>query len=1575
MRKRYYQDTRGIRTNSDAMMFAACSSLDDLLGEEEWGYAAILLWKNNLKVFTKKDVQTAPYKQEHALYRAISMGLEFCTKNNLKKVEIIYDADGFIADKFPNPGSVDPVVREVSEVFPDGKAKTYWTNYFDADVARMMDAFRRNVDNAWLDSLDAEAIYVTLVKELARGIIEDEGLARDISTNYIYSAAEMKKVTFEKASLLESDTWVVRDMFDNGSTDVKKSERKTILDMVLERAESIKKNKMTVFHLLYGFASFCLMLDSDIMQEMELEEDEFSRIEYTKKRLLMQFDAEAVRMDLYKIKTMIPMYIEQFERDSTAVDDYERMIGTVRDWKAKDTYADEVIVLYMLNALLLDTKNFHPNGLNQAYLNFSKEVLLKKRIKPDTKEEENIEKIAKQSTMLYDTLSEKVFGQDVVIQKFVQGYINSKLAGNSRKGKPAASFLFAGPPGVGKTYLAKVASEVLHMPLKVLDMSEYPDEHSVWGLVGFEKSYKQAGPGRLTSFVSENPACILLIDEIEKAHVAAKMLFLQVLEGARLTDKFYNEEVNFENVIVIFTTNSGKELYEDNETADLSALSETEILDTLREDGSFPKELCSRFASGSIMMFNHLPSYYLADIVKSKMNEVTADMEKNYQLKISYDALLPELFLFQAGSNIDARVASGQSADFVKKVVVDFVKERVEKEGELKLDKLSIEINLDKENEEIYSRFVNKEEGIVLVVSDSGKFKSVTGKYNIVQATDENEMVQILRDNRIDAAIIDLSYKVSENIVASNALGVESVGMDCFETIHEKAPQIPVYVTWQETYGAEDRKAIMSKGARGFFVPGKDEKMYTKCINKILDQLNIQRNLELLKQKGERMGYKIRYRVEDSTGIIELYDMWLKTVGADDAALRRKAKKSKVFDFERPTMRFADIIGAEQAKRDFKHFINYMNNIEKYIMEGAEIPKGVLLYGPPGTGKTSLAKALAGECGALFLNTTGASIRNSQNPVDEIKDLFKIAYINAPAIIFIDEVDVIAKERTGYDNLTELMVNTLLTEMEGFSDKDPFKPVFVVAATNYGVDRQSARPGEVIIDPAFVRRFDNPVYVGLPSHEERKQYLQMLLKKKNYDGKISEGAIDYVVERTGGSSLAFMKRAISNLTNRAIDENKRITDDLLIETMETQLYGEKRENDEEYRLSVARHETGHAFVGFKTGREPKFITIVSRGHFGGYVSYGDGEDTHNLTKDDFLNYICQALAGRAAEMVYYGEKGINTGASGDLDHATKYALRMLCYFGMGNMGLVSLDPEHILETSKGAELLEEANKILEQQLERAIKLIRENKKAIDRVVEVLMDKSYIQGEQLISVLEESAQETELETIQENASQRIDQPKKWYVVINGRNPGIYTTWEACRAQVAGYRNAVYRSYISKEEALNAQRASQVGVKNIRDKKLLYHLIKLSDLKEIRLNGLLPEKELDGKKYVNFYFHAYAADAVEEQKNNPNETYAYLCISRELAAKWGCKVRIEDLQNKHVEVYDYETGFAKIDWKQMEQTGDSIAEQINVQCLSEEAISLSDVAFIYVPDEKSAAQAAEMCAEMAAISVNKRMFRKG
>ncbi len=1568
MRKRFSQNEEGIYTSAEAIVFIGCASIYDLLGEEDWGYSAIVFWDRDVKILTKNDVQSAPYEEEYALYNTIRMALSYCIKIGVKKVDIIYDSDTRLVDSLPISGSSEDIMRgreiiELSNLFINGDARLYMSTLERVDSRRVVDALRRNTDIGWLKQLETEALFLALVRELAWAVVEDPEQVYDLE-NIICAATDIKQIVIDESFPFEGDE------IDTISPKRAKfmDYQRTVLDFIFEIAQSIMKHKMTTHHLLYGYACFCLMTEQEICDELQIEKEACIKVSYVKNKMELLFALDSIKIDPHKLKDIIPLHIEELERDTVAAEDYNLAEKSAFAWKKEKSYADEVIAYAILNKILLDKQVFHPSGMNQVYLSGNKEILLEKgELGELAKKVTRLEEVAGKSKELYEVLTKKIYGQDFAIQKFVQGYVNSKMAGKSRKGKPAASYLFAGPPGVGKTYLAQLASKVLEMPIKIFDMSEYPDDESIYGLVGFDRTWKSSVPGALTTYVNEHPASIILIDEIEKAHRTVQMQFLQILEGARLYDKYYQKNVNFEHTIIIFTTNCGKNLYEHNEDTDLSILSQTEILDSLREDAAFPNELCSRFASGNIIMFNHLQPYYLVDIVRSEMDGVVSDMKDNYGLQITYDEFLPELFLFQAGSGVDARVASSQGAELIKNNVLDFIKDQVEKHNQLAVTRVSIEMKPDKADKDVYSYFVNEEVSNVLVVSESGRFQIKHPGINIMRASNENEMIQIIRENQISCVFIDLTYGAAGGeVIASNALGVDSVGMTCFDVVCEKAPQLPVYIIDQETYCAEDKKNILNHGARGLFSEGRD---HTECedhIRKLLEQLYVQKNLRLLRQKGQRISYKTRYWSKDGCGIIEFYDLSLRAVKVEDAALRRKAQKSKVFDFERPTLRFDDIIGAEQAKRDFRHFINYMHNIEKYVLEGADTPKGVLLYGPPGTGKTSLAKALAGECDALFLNTTGANIRNANNPVQEIQDLFKIAYNNAPAILFIDEIDVIAKERMGYDSGTELLVNTLLTEMEGFNDKDPFKPVFVVAATNYNVEHRTNRPGEVVIDPALVRRFDNPVYVGLPSREERKQYIHLLLKKKNYAEKISEVAIDYVAEHTGGRSLAFLKRAIANMTNRAIDENKEINDDLLTDTLETQLYGEKRENDEKYRLSVARHEAGHAYVAWKTGREPKFITIVSRGNFGGYVSYGDGEDIHNLTKEDFLNCICQSLAGRAAEMVYYGESGINTGAVSDLEHATKYAMRMLCYLGMGDLGLVSLDPEHILDSPKGAELLEEANKILEQQMERAIEFIREGRNAIDHIVDVLMDKSYIQGENLIATLEESEQ------VVDNPVTTKAKVKKWYVVINGRKPGIYTTWAECLAQVSGYSNAVYRSYTSEEEAKQAFGSSRIGVRNVRDKKLLYHLVKLSELETIVRNGLQPDKQIGGKKYLGFHFHAYSSEAVKEQKANPGENFVYLCISRQRACQMGYQILMEYAPDNREELFEYETGIAQIDWDKMEQIREEDSEQTNVQCVDEKVLDFDKVQFIYTPDERSAKQVSELCPKGVTVSVNKRMF---
>lgn len=1611
MEKGMYTDAEGmLHTDAEAVIFVACDIGKSVSGRE--------YQKIRLAMVQGNEVETAGrrcWSIAHGV-RAMEKAMEtlvfkFCRRKDLKCVDIVYELDEDVfSDKdiygYYKLQQSSNGMRTAYVISDDVKVRLHRKDTSEIDTERLLNAIYKGCDKKWLQEQEKVELFLAIVKKLAewnqetdepvysfenlRWIVQEaacqnpiqvqpRGSAADEYDEYEsddeYDADDECDGYDESDDVYDADDEVdVYDAYENDDENDNNEDskrRQSLIDLLYKYAKSIKKNKMTSFHLLYGFACISLMKVEDICKELGADEEGYARISYLQGRMKGLYNQEPMEIDSVKHKLLIPMYVDYFENDTYAVDDYKTADTFIKNELRIGKLATDTILLAVLNDLLFNTKDYNAATHNNFYFRKNKMFMLEKK-KDVMKASEGMEEIVKTAGNLQQVLTEKLVGQDMAIQKFIKGYVNGRLAGQGRKDKPAASYLFAGPPGVGKTYLARLFADTLGLPFKIFDMSQYAGHNAADGLVGFEKTWKASTPGVLTSSVSDNPKSVLLVDEIEKAHLTVQMLFLQILEGARLYDKYYEKYVSFEHVIIIFTTNCGQSLYQDNEDADLSELSEGEVLDALREDESFPNELCSRFASGSIILFNHLTRYYLCDIVRRRMDAAAKEMAEYYQLQLTYDELLPELFLFSLGGGIDARIASARGPELLKDCMLSFVRDDIDKHNAITVDTVSVEIELDRENREVYPLFVNEQGSKILVISDSKRLRLAQEEMQLFFAENAAEALQLLREHKFALVLIDLLYQAQTgHAEVSNALGIDSVGKSCLTMVQKKAPQLPVYVVNHASYHTEDRKEILSAGVRGLFTEGEDEQACTANIRKLVQQLYILNNLKCLSEKGQCIDYELRYFVRENRGIVQFYQLCLRSVGVDDAALRRKAKSSKVFDFERPKLRFADIIGAEQAKRDFRHFIKYMHNMETYVLEGAEVPRGVLLYGPPGTGKTSLAKALAGECEALFLNTTGAAIRNAQNPVQEIKDLFKIAYANAPAILFIDEIDVIAKARTGYDTQLEMLVNTLLTEMEGFADKDPFKPVFVVAATNYNITRSSSDSYEVVIDPALVRRFDNPVYVGLPSREERKKYVQLLLKQKNYADKISEAAVDYVAEHTGGKSLAFLKRVISNMTNAAIDMDKEISDDLLTELLETQLYGEKRENDDEYRLSVARHEAGHAYVGFRTGREPKFITIVSRGNFGGYVSYGDGEDIHNLTKEDFLNTICRLLAGRAAEMLYYGEGGINTGASSDLKQATNSVIQMIGQFGMGSMGLLSLDTQSILDSPKGAEVLEEANRILEEQLARAMRYVREGQAVIDRVTAVLMDKSYIQGESLVSILEEGEQ---LAASQTPAAK----PHKWYVVINGRKPGIYVSWAECAAQVKGYRNAIYRSYKTEEEAKQAFLSARIGTKNIRDKKLLYHLVKLEDMAQILKEGLTAQEQIGEKKYVSFAFHAYDSFAVRKQRQNPDTAYVYVCVTREYAAAQGYRIITGQPQDGALHTYSYAEGISRIDWKALEAQADEEMEVI-ARCVTESKVTYEELAYIYLPDEKCAARLKELCEKAGVMSkgstvitVNKRMF---
>lgn len=1306
----------------------------------------------------------------------------------------------------------------------------------------------------------------------------------------------------------------------------------------------------------------------------------------------------------------------------------------------------------------------------------------------------SIRKIIENSEALNNTLKDEVIGQDTAVDKFIRGYQAALIKGKGSKEKPAATYLFAGPPGVGKSSLAKSVAKALKMPIRIFDMSEYAGNNgSIDGLIGFEKTWKDAKEGVMTSYVDKNPKSVIVIDEIEKAGNSVKMMFLQVIEGGRLTDKFTEKTVSFSDIILIFTTNCGKELYEGNYGKDLSLIPDEEVLDKLRADEAFPNELCSRFASGNIIMFNHLEPKSLLKIVDTRMSSTTKELMDTFDVNVNYDPLLPELFLFHMGAGMDARIASNKSGEFIKAEVLEFYRRMLKSGDDSVIERIDVKINLPEPTRnslEISARemFESSKAVKVLKITDND-LKIELSNINEIEVTSVEQMVGVLNTEKPVMAIVDLEYKMSA--FNERILETQSVGMDCFNFLLNKAPQIPIYVVGKRIYERTEIEDIRRAGARNVVQStsrriNKTGLILAEAIRKVYTENNI----KIMRQKRQVINFKSSYEFNNNSGVIRIYDLKIESSDSGDAEIRMKAESSKVFDFERPKIKFEDIIGANLVKRDFNHFIKYIQNIEKYILNGGVAPKGAILYGPPGTGKTSLAKALASECNATFLSTTGADIRNANDPVKEIKELFEMARSNAPAIIFIDEFDVIGKERTGRDTYQESIVNTLLTQMEGFDDKDPLKPVFVLAATNYSVRREPGDNSSVVIDPALVRRFDNEIYVGLPDSSARKEYITMTLKKHECFKNVSEIAIDYMVEHTRGKSIAYLQKIINNLINLSIDDNRRIDDEFLTDMVETMIFGEKREESEEEILATARHETGHAYVGFRIGDMPRFISIESRGGHLGYVSF---DESQGSSRDNYLNRICRALAGRAAEVVYYGDKGINAGASSDLNNATYIAIRMICVLGMGSLGFISIDPDKVLESPMCEKILAEAKVIIDEQFERAKNFITEGKQEFDRIVDILLEKTYIQGDDLITVLEGGdiddgegsleitdedivarvsdnldnsnievkaaknnskddnseivkAQNDELKDVKNDASKTVQNTvsdnalnntsnnaidntqnntaenvsdttsntvaattdnvqnntpantqdnNQCYVVFNGRKKGIYDTWGECLRQIYKFPNAVYKKYSTREEANKAIDGYRVGMKNIKDKKLLYHMVKVSDLVDMIKNSkveindigmaeytadtyksLAPTKKIGGKTYMNFHFHPYSKDDSDVRKQNPNTEYAYVCVTRDYAKAVDFGILFENTgDEKENRIYKYREGIDLIDWKSLESFEN---DAMDVECITETDVTIAVMFSIYCSKEETAVMLEKLINENnlsdcnVHVNTNSRMF---
>ncbi|KVI08689.1 AAA+ ATPase domain-containing protein [Cynara cardunculus var. scolymus] len=463
---------------------------------------------------------------------------------------------------------------------------------------------------------------------------------------------------------------------------------------------------------------------------------------------------------------------------------------------------------------------------------------------------------------------------------------------------------------------------------------------------------------------------------------------------------------------------------------------------------------------------------------------------------------------------------------------------------------------------------------------------------------------------------------------------------------------------------------------------------------------------------------------------------------------RSKAK----FQMEPNTgITFDDVAGVDEAKQDFQEVVEFLKTPEKFSAVGARIPKGVLLVGPPGTGKTLLAKAIAGEAGVPFFSLSGSEFIEVFVGVgaSRVRDLFNKAKMNSPCLVFIDEIDAVGRQRGtgigGGNDEREQTLNQLLTEMDGFSDSG----VIVIAATN--------RPE--ILDSALLRpgRFDRQVSVDLPDVTGREEILKVHSKNKKLGENVSLSVIAMRTPGFSGADLANLMNEAAILSGRRGKDKitlKEIDDsiDRIIAGMEgTQM------TDGKNKMLVAYHEIGHAICATLTqGHDAvQKVTLIPRGQARGLTWFMPNEDPLLTSKQQLFARIVGGLGGRAAEEVIFGEPEITTGAAGDLQQITQIARQMVTRFGMSEIGTWSLiDPavqssdvvlRMLARNSMSEKLAEDIDTsvkcIIEKAYEIAKSHIRNNRDAIDKLVDVILEKETLTGDEFRAILAEFSDES------------------------------------------------------------------------------------------------------------------------------------------------------------------------------------------------------------------------------------------
>lgn len=470
------------------------------------------------------------------------------------------------------------------------------------------------------------------------------------------------------------------------------------------------------------------------------------------------------------------------------------------------------------------------------------------------------------------------------------------------------------------------------------------------------------------------------------------------------------------------------------------------------------------------------------------------------------------------------------------------------------------------------------------------------------------------------------------------------------------------------------------------------------------------------------------------------YFIFRQARGAQENIFSFGSNKAKAFNKVFPKVTFNDVAGVDEAKEELTEIVDFLKHPEKYHKIGARTPKGVLLVGPSGTGKTLLARAIAGEAKVPFFSIAGSEFMEMLVGVGaaRARDLFMNAKKNQPAIIFIDEIDAIGRQRGagmmgGHDE-REQTLNQILVEMDGFT---PREQIVVVAATN--------RPD--ILDPALVRpgRFDRRIVVPYPDLEGRREIVKIHAKGKPFNKSVNW---ENIARRTVGFTGADLENMLNEAAILAARYSKTEIDEKDLEEAATKVKlgpQKKRLQSEHDKKITAYHESGHAIVSYAMPQADPVhrISIVGRGMSLGHTLIPPSQDRVHETKTRLLEQIATMLGGRAAEEMVFSKNDITTGAADDIEKATELARTMVTEYGMSNLGAINLDHEKIPsiygETISISENLQskidnEVMRILDEGMKRAVISLKKNRKKLDQVALTLLKKETLEADEFEKIM-------------------------------------------------------------------------------------------------------------------------------------------------------------------------------------------------------------------------------------------------